>query len=171
VSFYGKSLTRSADIAAPPEAVWPTVAMIGGPEAGYFALAPLWRARFWLERRLGGGAAPRRDDRPLAPGLRFDGWRVLAAAPGARLTLVSTLRGPGAGGLEIALAPLPQGATRLDATLHWHPAGAVGLLYWFVLWPPRALALGAMVRAVARRAAADQASTLAAARAMSGSRN
>lgn len=175
VSFYGKSLTRAADVAAPPEAVWRTVAMIGGPEAGYFALAPLWRARFWLERRLGGEAAPRRGDRPLATGLRFDGWRVLAAAPGARLTLVSTLRGPGAGGLEIALAPQPGGATRLEATLHWHPAGAVGLLYWFALWPLRALALGAMARAIARRAAqahaSGQSSTLAAARAMSGSRN
>jgi len=170
VSFYGKSLTRSADIAAPPGAVWRTVAMIGGPEAGYFALAPLWRARRWLERRLGGDAAPRRGAQALAAGLRFDGWRVLAAAPGARLTLVSTMTGPGAGGLEIALAPLPQSATRLDATLHWHPAGTLGLLYWFVLWPLRALALGAMARAIARRAAADQSSALAAARAMSGSR-
>ena len=67
---------------------------------------PVWRLRAWLDRRLGGHDGGKRPaDEALAPGTRFDFWRVLAATPARRLTLVSSLKAPGAGGMEFTITP------------------------------------------------------------------
>jgi uncharacterized protein YbjT (DUF2867 family) len=158
VSFYGKRLTRSADARrAAPEAVWEELAKIGTPEAGYFFLNPFWRLRRELDAVLGGRpAGPRRHAGAPVPGERFDFWRVLASKPGERLTLVSTLQAPGTGGLEFELIPRPDGGTRLSATIHWHPRGPAGLLYWYKLGPAHAAMLRGMVESVCRRAEAAE---------------
>jgi hypothetical protein len=112
----------------------------------------VWSVRAWIDRRFGGRTLPMRpDERDLEPGVVFDFWRVLAVEPLSRLTLYCLLRAPGAGGFEIEMEPAGEGA-RLNATIHWHPAGFKGLFYWFALWPPHALVLGRMTRAIARRA-------------------
>ncbi len=157
-SFYGKRLERAAAVAAPPTAVWRALERMGAREAGHFFLDPLWRLRAWLDRRLGGAQAGPRAVGAFMPGDRFGFWRVHAVAPERRLTLVSGLVAPGAGGMEIEIVPAPSGARAtaiIIATIHWHPAGVWGLLYWFLLWPPHALMLAGFVRALARRAEAQ----------------
>jgi hypothetical protein len=160
VSFYGKTLTRTATTPASVENLWAVLERIGDERRGYFFLDPLWRFRSWLNRRLGGSDAGRRSvGDPLVSGTRFDFWRVLGTAPGRRLTLVSNLVAPGAGGMEVTIDPDPaSGGARLTATIHWHPAGFLGLFYWYLLWPPHAAVLTGMLRAICReatRAAAD----------------
>jgi hypothetical protein len=82
---------------------------------------------------------------------------VLAAKPGRRLTLVSSLRAPGAGGMEFTITPKADGRATLEAAIHWHPAGFWGLLYWYTLWPAHALMLKGMVRAICVTAEAEAA--------------
>jgi hypothetical protein len=164
VSFYGKTLTRTATSPASPEQLWAVLERIGDTRHGYFFLDPLWRLRRWLDRRLGGSDAGRRQpgDR-LAPGTRFDFWRVLGTSPGRRLTLISNLVAPGAGSMEFTIDPEQgRGGSRLTATIHWHPAGFLGLFYWYLLWPPHAAVLAGMLRAIcheAARAGADRDAT------------
>ena len=153
VSFYSKRLTRTADSTGDPAALWRVLTEIGTHGRGYFYLNPVWRLRRWLDARLGGRPAGLRAQAgDPVPGERFDIWEVLAAKPGQRLTLYATLVAPGSGGLEFALEPGNDGGTRLSATIHWHPAGFAGLLYWYALGPVHAAMLSGMVRAIAKRA-------------------
>ncbi len=156
VSFYGKTLSRSAKTTASPASLFAVLEQLGVARAGYFFLDVVWRLRAWLDRRLGGNDAGRRQSGDsLRPGTRFDFWRVLACTPGRRLTLVSSLVAPGAGGMEFTIDPeQASGGARLTATIHWHPAGFPGLLYWYALWPVHAAMLDGMVRAMCRKATA-----------------
>jgi uncharacterized protein YbjT (DUF2867 family) len=157
VSFYGKTLTMTAAALVPAAAVWRVLARLGDEADGYFFLDRVWRLRSWIDRLLGGRDAGRREaGEPLQPGTRFDFWRVLAVEPGRRLTLVSSLRAPGAGGMEFTLSPTATTST-LAATIHWHPAGFWGLLYWYALWPIHAAMLAGMVRAISLEAEAEAA--------------
>jgi hypothetical protein len=149
VSFYGKTMTASSDALVPPDRVWQVLERIGEAGTGYFFLDWVWRLRSRLDRALGATGAGRRPvGGRLAAGTRFDFWRVLAAQPGHRLTLVSTLRAPGAGGMEFTLTSAGPDGASLEAAIHWHPAGFWGLLYWYALWPAHALMLQGMVRSV-----------------------
>ncbi len=154
VSFYGKTLTRTMTTTASPASLFAVLERIGDAETGYFFLDVVWRLRAWLNRRLGGSdAGRRRAGDPLGPGTAFDFWRVLAVAPKRRLTLISALVAPGAGGMEFTIEPdAATGGARLSATIHWHPAGFPGLLYWYALWPPHAAMLTGMLRAICRAA-------------------
>lgn len=158
VSFYGKTMVARATARVTPDRVWQVLARIGEPAAGYFFLDWVWRLRSLLDRALGAVDAGRRPAGvPLRPGTAFDFWRVLAARPGRRLTLVSSLRAPGAGGMELVIAPEAPGGATLEAAIHWHPAGFWGLLYWYALWPPHALMLRGMIRAICIAAEAEAA--------------
>lgn len=179
VSFYGKTLSRVARTPASAESLWAVLERLGDARSGYFFFDPLWRLRSWLDRRLGGKDAGRRSaNAPLAPGARFDFWRVLGLTPGRRLTLTSSLVAPGAGGIEFTIDPDPDDryrgepgpgvpdpddrasrrhGARLAATIHWHPAGFWGLFYWYLLWPPHAAMLAGMLRAICREAAREAA--------------
>ena len=156
VSFYGKTLRRTSSTPASPESLFAVLSQIGDERNGYFFLDPVWRARAWLDRSLGGtDAGRRRAGDSLAPGTRFDFWRVLALVPGRRLTLVSSLVAPGAGGMELEVdRDEATGGAHLSATIHWHPAGFPGLLYWYALWPAHAAMLSGMVQAICRKAVA-----------------
>jgi uncharacterized protein YbjT (DUF2867 family) len=149
VSFYGKTMTARAAAGVPSDRVWQVLERIGERGSGYFFLDWVWRLRSQLDRALGAGDAGRRQPGGrLRAGTEFDFWRVLAAAPGRRLTLVSSLKAPGAGGMEFTLASEGVDGASLEAAIHWHPAGFWGLLYWYALWPAHALMLKGMVRAV-----------------------
>ncbi len=152
VSFYGVALTRTAQAKAPSTAMWAALEGFGSQQLGYYHMNWVWRLRAWIDRRFGGRTAPlRAADAPLSVGQRFDFWRVLAVEPMRRLTLYSLLKAPGAGGFELEIEDDANGSC-LVATIHWHPEAFKGLLYWFLLWPPHALVLSGMTRALTRRA-------------------
>ena len=149
-SFYGKQMAAGAVTRAGPEGAWAALEGLGTRAQGYFFATPLWRLRAGLDRLLGGRQHGPRPKGAFVPGQRFDFWRVLFAVPGRRLTLISGLVAPGDGGFEFELTPEPGGGTRIEAVIHWHPAGVWGLLYWYLMWVPHVLMLRGFVRALAR---------------------
>ncbi len=153
ISFYGKRMTLERACAASPAAVWRALEGLATRAAGYFALTPVWRLRAAADRLLGGAdAGPRKHAGPFAEGETFDFWRVHRVQPDVRLILLSRLRAPGVGGMEITVSPDSTGGSRITLVLHWHPAGVWGLLYWFLLWPVHAMVLRAFLRGLARAA-------------------
>lgn len=154
--FYAKRAGATATGTASAAAVFDVVCTVGG-EHGYFFADYLW----WIRRALDwlvGGPSFRRDRRhptELRVGDVVDSWRVIALEPDRRLTLLMEMKAPGAGVLEFVVRPGPggQGAS-VNATAYWHPAGVLGLLYWYVLVPAHLFIFKGMTRSIIRRATA-----------------
>ncbi len=154
ISYYGKSARSEAQSSAPPEAVWAQIAAIGGERGWYYATL-LWRMRGLLDRLVGGVGMRRGRRHPgeVRAGDPLDFWRVAAVEPGRRLTLVAEMKLPGSAILKLSAEPRESGsAVVLQA--HFHPAGVLGLLYWYALWPVHRRIFDGLPRAIARRAEA-----------------
>lgn len=154
IAFYAKRASGAAIGEVPAEAVWREVAAIGG-DNGYYYLDWLWRLRELLDAAIGGSGLRRgrRDPRDPQPGDRIDTWEVIGVDPGHRLTMRFGMKAPGAGVLELEVQPLTPTRTRVSATAYWHPAGALGLLYWYALAPAHLLIFDGLTRTIIERAA------------------
>ena len=108
----------------------------------------------WLS---GGPSFSRRRRHPtdVRVGDVIDAWRVIAAEPGKRLTLLMEMRGPGSGVLEFVISDRGEHRT-LSTTAYWHPAGPAGLLYWYALLPVHTFLFRGLADAIARRAEKHQ---------------
>ena len=135
VSFYSRGERVERLCEAEPETVWEVVSAIGGSNGWYYA-NPLWNLRGVLDRMVGGVGRRRGRRHPtrLRVGDAVDFWRVVAVEPGRRLTLLAEMRLPGTAVLEFEVLPEADGS-RIVTAAHFHPAGALGLLYWYALWP------------------------------------
>lgn len=135
VSFYSRGERVERTCEAEPETVWEVISSIGGRNGWYYA-NPLWNLRGILDRMVGGVGRRRGRRHPtrLRVGDAVDFWRVVAIEPGRRLTLLAEMRLPGTAVLEFEVLPETDG-TRIVTAAHFHPAGALGLLYWYALWP------------------------------------
>jgi len=151
VAYYGVAMGHTRQTLAPAEALWQSLARFGTPEGAALSLAPLWAIRRAIERLLGGRVAPWREPGPFRRGECFDVWRVHSASPPSSLVLLSTLRAPGAGGFEFAIEE-QTGQRAVSATIHWHPRGLWGLVYWYVLAPFHHLVLRSLTAAIVRGA-------------------
>jgi uncharacterized protein YbjT (DUF2867 family) len=156
--FYAKRAGATATGTASAEAVFEVVCTVGG-EDGYFFADYLW----WIRRALDwlvGGPSFRRDRRhptELRVGDVVDSWRVIALEPDRRLTLLMEMKAPGAGVLEFVVRPEPGGQfASVNATAYWHPAGVLGLLYWYALVPAHLFIFKGMTRSIIRRATAAE---------------
>ncbi len=153
VSWYDKSAAVEMETAASSDEVWRELSAIGGGR-GWYYWTWLWRLRGAIDRALGGVGMRRGRRHPteLRIGDPLDFWRVVGVEPGQRLTLVAEMKLPGSAVLELETADAEAGATmRLRA--HFHPAGMLGLLYWYVLWPIHQVMFRGLARAIVRRAA------------------
>jgi uncharacterized protein YbjT (DUF2867 family) len=159
-AFYAKRASGYAVGPATAEAVWQTVATIGG-DNGYYCMSWLWLIRGVMDWLVGGPGLTRGRRHPteLRIGDRVDYWTVLALEPGKRLTLHFGMRAPGSGVMELEVAPAPSSpepthshCTRLTVTAYWHPQGVWGLLYWYALVPAHLFIFRAMAKAMLRRA-------------------
>jgi hypothetical protein len=92
----------------------------------------------------------------------IDSWQVVGVEECRRLTLLFGMKAPGAGALEFELDPVPEGV-RIKVTAYFHPAGFLGLLYWWSLFLPHLVIFDGLTGAVARRAEAAHAARLASA--------
>ncbi len=81
----------------------------------------------------------------------LDFWRVASIDGGERLTLIAEMKLPGSAVLEISIAPR-EGGSAVTLQAHFHPAGVLGLLYWYALWPIHRRIFEHLPRAIARRA-------------------
>lgn len=152
-AFYAKRAAGSAVARASPAAVWAIVSQLGG-DVGYFYGGPLWVIREWIDWAVGGPGLTkgRRHPTELRVGDTIDYWTVMALEPERRLTLDFGMRCPGAGVLEFEIEPLDAEHTRVTVTAYWHPQGAWGLAYWWVLVPAHLFIFKGMTREIARRA-------------------
>jgi uncharacterized protein YbjT (DUF2867 family) len=137
-AYYAKRAGGTASTSASKEALWRQVMAFGGAE-GYYYAESLWFLRRLINWFAGGPSfyRRRRHPRELRVGDVVDAWRVIAAEPNKRLTLLMEMRGPGSG---------------VKATAYWHPAGPAGLIYWYSLLPVHAFLFRGMTAAIAKRA-------------------
>ena len=135
ISYYSRGERVERVCEAEPDRVWEVVSSIGGKNGWYYA-NPLWNLRGILDRMVGGVGRRRGRRHPteLRVGDTLDFWRVVAVEPGRRLTLLAEMRLPGSAILEFEVLP-EAGGSRIVTAAHFHPAGALGLLYWYALWP------------------------------------
>jgi uncharacterized protein YbjT (DUF2867 family) len=151
-AFYAKRAGATAHGAVDARTLFATVCTIGGKD-GWFYADTLWNIRRALDWLAGGPSfrRTRRHPTELRVGDVVDSWRVIALEPGRRLTLMMEMKAPGAGVLEFVVQPDDSGAS-VSATAYWHPAGVLGLLYWYVLVPPHLFIFKGLTRALVRRA-------------------
>ena len=67
------------------------------------------------------------------------------------------MKAPGAGVLEFRVDD-DGSERRVSMQAYWHPAGVVGLLYWYALLPAHAFLFRGSTRAIARRGAVRRSS-------------
>ena len=137
---------------ASANAVWRQATAFGGGE-GYYHAEPLWFLRRLLDWFVGGPSFGRRRRHPtdVRVGDVIDAWRVIAAEPGRRLTLLMEMRGPGSGVLEFVIHD-KGGYRTLSINGYWHPAGPAGLIYWYILLPAHGFTYRGLTRAIVHRA-------------------
>jgi uncharacterized protein YbjT (DUF2867 family) len=154
-AYYAKRASGSQVSSASPAALWKVISAIGGDNR-YYYLDSLWTLREFLDWLAGGHGLKRgrRDPQNLRLGDHIDSWEVIGLEPERRLTLAFGMRAPGAGVLEFEILPLDGGLTRVTATAYWHPAGVLGLIYWYSLEPAHRVVFDGMTREITRRAEA-----------------
>ena len=151
ISFYSRGERVERVCEAEPETVWEIVSSIGGKNGWYYA-NPLWNLRGILDRMVGGVGRRRGRRHPteLRVGDTLDFWRVVAIEPGRRLTLLAEMRLPGTAALEFEVLPEDDGS-RIVTAAHFHPAGTLGLLYWYALWPVHKRIFAGLANALVER--------------------
>ena len=151
-AFYAKRATGSVVSSASSDQLWRQITSIGG-RRGYYYLNSLWVMRGAIDWLVGGPSyrRGRRHRSALRVGDTIDTWRVISVEPKKRLTLLMEMKAPGAGVLEFELKPELHGQ-RITATAYFHPAGAPGLVYWYLLAPFHWLIFRGLTRAIASRA-------------------
>jgi len=154
--FYALQAGATAQGEAAVADVFRILCTIGG-ENGHFFANGLWWLRRAVDWLIGGPSFRRRRRHPteLRVGDVVDFWRVIALEPGRRLTLLTEIKAPGAGVLEFVVTPGANGrGSSLKTTAYWHPAGVVGLAYWYLQAPLHRFLFRGLTRAIMRRASA-----------------
>jgi hypothetical protein len=77
---------------------------------------------------------------------------------------------PGRLWLQFEVDPDPQGGARIRQTTVFHPAGYVGLGYWYLWCPVHQLVFGRMLRGIAKAASVQRSADGGADRAVDGRR-
>ncbi|MDL1879146.1 DUF2867 domain-containing protein, partial [Cytophagia bacterium CHB2] len=145
--------SRTLTVACSAAEAMKPVRRIGGARGWYYGNW-LWRLRGFLDLLMGGAGMRRgrRDPEWLAPGDTVDFWRVEAFEPDHLLRLFAEMKLPGRAWLQFEVEPHVHGAT-IRQTAIFDPAGVLGLLYWYMLYPLHELVFAGMLRGIARAAA------------------
>ena len=132
------------------------VRCIGGRNGWYHANW-LWRLRGWLDLFFGGPGLRlgRRDGARLLPGDTLDWWRVEAIEPDRMLRLAAEMRLPGRAWLQFEVTPEGTNQATIRQTALFDPAGLLGIVYWYALWPLHRYVFSGMLRAIGRRAESE----------------
>jgi hypothetical protein len=143
---------RVRAVAAEPGAVWAMAIAMGG-RRGYPILDWSWRLRGAIDRLIGGPGLDRRGPsaEDVALGDRLDFWRVIELDPGRRLRMRALMKVPGEAELEIVVRN-GTGITVFAQTARFRPAGLIGRIYWWILYPAHWLIFRGMADRVAATA-------------------
>ncbi len=145
--------SRSVVVHAGVADAFEPIRRIGGASGWYFG-DWLWRARGWIDRRLGGVGMRRgrRDPDACRVGDIVDGWTVEAYEPDRRLRLSADLKLPGRGWLEFEVAPAGSGRSLIRQTATFDPRGVLGRVYWYAILPLHVVLFRGLLRSIARKA-------------------
>jgi uncharacterized protein YbjT (DUF2867 family) len=154
-AYYAMRQGHERETAASADALFREVCKFGY-RGDFFSGRLLWwfrRVGDWL---IGGPSFRRRRRHPeqLRVGDVVDSWRVIALEPGRSVTFLMEMRAPGAGVLEFTIHDLGE-LRSVKVCAYWHPAGAWGLLYWYVLVPFHGYIFRGATRCVVNRATDD----------------
>ena len=91
----------------------------------------------------------------LYVGDSLDFWRVLEIHPQKKLLLITEMRLPGVGLLDLSIHPgkTKEEGTTLTLSLYFKPRGIGGRLYWHLVSPFHRIVFLAMLKAIAKRLA------------------
>ncbi len=151
---YGSRLLDSREISVPttPAQAFAPIRRIGGATGWYYGQW-LWKLRGLLDQIAGGPGVRRgrRDPEALSRGDAVDFWRVRDVEPDRLLRLRAEMLVPGRAWLQYEVEPDGDGS-RIRQTAIFDPRGALGLIYWYMLWPFHQFVFGGMLREIGRRA-------------------
>lgn len=144
---------RQRHVATTETKAFSPILRIGGARGWYFATW-LWVIRGWLDLLLGGVGMRRgrRDPDNLQPGDALDFWRVEEVKEPQILRLRAEMKLPGRAWLQWEVKPADSGHAVIHQTAIFDPAGFLGLVYWYLIYPLHALVFAGMLRALARLA-------------------
>jgi len=141
--------SRVARVPVPPEVAFGPIVRIGGRQGWYYA-NPLWRLRGLLDLPFGGAGTRRgrRDPDHLFPGDTVDFWRVEDVQPNRLLRLSAEMSLPGRAWLQFEVEEA-DGGSIIRQTAIFDPAGVLGRLYWYGIWPLHGFVFRGMLRGIA----------------------
>ncbi|MCM2681360.1 DUF2867 domain-containing protein [Echinimonas agarilytica] len=151
--FYSKCASQSITVPASAKSVWQVVNLLGG-EHRYFYMDILWAMREWMDWCMGGNGRDHGRDDPtmLRVGERVDSWRILSVEQESLLVMKFGMKAPGGGGMQITIEPKSKQSCELNVELLWHPAGFMGLAYWYFYAPWHQLLLNGMTEKMSQLA-------------------
>lgn len=144
--------TRAVTTRVSPDKAFGPIRRIGG-RTGWYSGNGLWRLRGFLDLLVGGAGMRRgrRDAEHLAPGDVVDFWRVEAVTPDRLLRLAAEMKLPGRAWLQFDIEPAENGST-IRQTAIFDPAGILGLVYWYGLYPVHSWVFRRMLKGIVARA-------------------
>jgi uncharacterized protein YbjT (DUF2867 family) len=149
---YGRRIidSRSMRASVPPEIAFKAIERLGGKNGWYYG-DWLWSLRGLLDLFFGGAGLRRgrRDPDHLYVGDTVDFWRVEDVQPNRLLRLSAEMRLPGRAWLQFEIEPVGTGSS-LRQTAIFDPAGILGQLYWYLLFPIHQFVFAGMLKAIVK---------------------
>lgn len=147
--------SRVKPVHARPHQAFAPIQRIGG-QTGWYGVDWFWRLRGRLDEFRGGDGMRRgrRDPHIIHVGDRIDFWRVERVEPNRRLLLAAEMKIPGRLWLQFDIES-DDSRTQIRQTTVFDPAGSVGLIYWYLLYPVHHTIFKAMLQGLNRATQLD----------------
>jgi uncharacterized protein YbjT (DUF2867 family) len=142
--------SRTVHVSFSPPMAYRPIERLGG-KAGWYYGNWLWRIRGVLDLMFGGAGMRRgrRDPGRLLAGDTLDFWRVEEIQTNSLLRLAAEMRLPGRAWLQFEVEPDGSGSV-VRQTAIFDPAGVLGQLYWYLLYPVHQFVFAGLLRGIVR---------------------
>ena len=142
--------SRTVHVCFSPPMAFRPIERLGGKTGWYYGNW-LWRIRGLLDLLFGGAGMRRgrRDPDRLLAGDTLDFWRVEEIQTDSLLRLAAEMRLPGRAWLQFEVEPDGSGSV-VHQTAIFDPAGVLGQLYWYLLYPVHQFVFAGMLRGIVR---------------------
>lgn len=140
--------SRTVHVCFSPPMAFRPIERLGGKTGWYYGNW-LWGIRGLLDLLFGGAGMRRgrRDPDRLLAGDTLDFWRVEAIQTDSLLRLAAEMRLPGRAWLQFEVKPDGAGSV-VRQTAIFDPAGVLGQIYWYLLYPVHQFVFAGMLRGI-----------------------